>query len=597
MTVSAQDAHPYPIYNARFRLIVPLLDADGDPISPSAPDTELSQDLGTFADATNEATEIATSSGVVYVDLIATEMDTKSTTVRVQSTGAKTTIAVLNPRRLPVLRTGTAQAGAASTITLDSGASAVDDFYNGCWVNITNDSPANVRGQCRMITDYVGSTKVATVEGTWGTNPSSASTFEVLVSEWALLLDPVRGVGSPTAIPNAAAEAAGGLYTRGSGAGQINQNANGQVDTRTVAMAADVVTAAAIANGAIDAATFAAGAIDAAAIATDAIGAAELADGAITAATFAAGAIDAAAIANDAIDATAIAASAITSAKFAAGAIDAAAIANGAIDAATFAAGAIDAAALAQDAADKIVKAVSGTADSGSTTTIVDAERTEADTDYWAGSIVLMTSGPAVGQVRRISAFNAATDTITVASAFTQAVAVGNTYIILRTSALEAPGAGATDWTAGEKNQIRDALGVDGSKTAATGGQLQVIDDFIDTEVAAIKAKTDQLTFTNANKVDSSLQSAADIVAAVANKIADHILRRTYANARASSDGDALNFRSLLGAIGKLVNKWAISGATLTVYQEDDLTATAPGGTQAITATPGADPITTLDTT
>lgn len=33
-----------------------------------------------------------------------------------------------------------------------------------------------------------------------------------------------------TALPNAAAEAAGGLYTRGSGAGQINQTNNGQVD-------------------------------------------------------------------------------------------------------------------------------------------------------------------------------------------------------------------------------------------------------------------------------------------------------------------------------------------------------------------------------
>ncbi len=33
-----------------------------------------------------------------------------------------------------------------------------------------------------------------------------------------------------TALPNAAAEAAGGLYTRGTGAGQINQPANGQID-------------------------------------------------------------------------------------------------------------------------------------------------------------------------------------------------------------------------------------------------------------------------------------------------------------------------------------------------------------------------------
>jgi len=37
-----------------------------------------------------------------------------------------------------------------------------------------------------------------------------------------------------TALPNAAAEAAGGLYTRGTGAGQINQAANGMVDTNPV---------------------------------------------------------------------------------------------------------------------------------------------------------------------------------------------------------------------------------------------------------------------------------------------------------------------------------------------------------------------------
>lgn len=37
-----------------------------------------------------------------------------------------------------------------------------------------------------------------------------------------------------TALPNAAAEASGGLYTRGSGAGQINQPANGMVDVNAV---------------------------------------------------------------------------------------------------------------------------------------------------------------------------------------------------------------------------------------------------------------------------------------------------------------------------------------------------------------------------
>lgn len=88
----------------------------------------------------------------------------------------------------------------------------------------------------------------------------------------------------------------------------------------------------------------------------------------------------------------------------------------------------------------------------------------------------------------------------------------------------------------------------------------------------------------------------AEISAAGANKIADHVLRRTYANARASANGDTLNFRSLLGAVGKLVNKIAISGASLLIYQEDDTTSSAPGGTQVLTTSASADHITGADT-
>jgi hypothetical protein len=195
MSASSGDAHPFPIFNARFRVIFPIFDADGDLVIGAASlDTELSQDTGTFADATNEATEIATSSGMYYLDLVAGELDTKSTTaiVKTATAGAKTSPLILYPKRLPVIRTGTAQAGSGSTITLDSGASALDDFYNGCYVNITNNSPSNAQGQARRITDYVGSTRVATVEAAWGTNPSSASTFEILapgdtvnVAQWA----------------------------------------------------------------------------------------------------------------------------------------------------------------------------------------------------------------------------------------------------------------------------------------------------------------------------------------------------------------------------------------------------------------------------
>lgn len=55
--------------------------------------------------------------------------------------------------------------------------------------------------------------------------------------------DTTRGLAG-TALPAAAAEAAGGLYTRGTGAGQINQNANGQADARAVATGSNAINAA-----------------------------------------------------------------------------------------------------------------------------------------------------------------------------------------------------------------------------------------------------------------------------------------------------------------------------------------------------------------
>lgn len=99
-----------------------------------------------------------------------------------------------------------------------------------------------------------------------------------------------------------------------------------------------------------------------------------------------------------------------------------------------------------------------------------------------------------------------------------------------------------------------------------------------------IKAETKVIT---AAAID-----AASIAAAAGSKIADIVIRRTFANAAASSDGDTKTGRSLLGAIAKATNKWSISGATLTVYESDDSTSLF---TQTVTTTAG-NPITALDT-
>lgn len=72
----------------------------------------------------------------------------------------------------------------------------------------------------------------------------------------------------------------------------------------------------------------------------------------------------------------------------------------------------------------------SGTSDSGTTTTMVDAARTEADTDYWAGAFIRFTSGNIAGQVRKITAFTPGSDTITFQPATTQAVSTQSYEII-----------------------------------------------------------------------------------------------------------------------------------------------------------------------
>lgn len=86
------------------------------------------------------------------------------------------------------------------------------------------------------------------------------------------------------------------------------------------------------------------------------------------------------------------------------------------------AANVITAAATAADFATEVRALASGTADSGTTTTLVDAARTEGDNDWWAGQILVMTSGTLAGQARQITGFVAATDTITVYPAFTATV-------------------------------------------------------------------------------------------------------------------------------------------------------------------------------
>jgi hypothetical protein len=99
--MAASDARPVPKKDSALRIVFPIFDADGDLVTGATGlDSEISKDQGTFADCTNEATEIATSSGMYYLDITQAEMnaDCVAIIVKTSSVGAKTTPIVLYPQ-------------------------------------------------------------------------------------------------------------------------------------------------------------------------------------------------------------------------------------------------------------------------------------------------------------------------------------------------------------------------------------------------------------------------------------------------------------------------------------------------------------------
>lgn len=174
-------------------------------------------------------------------------------------------------------------------------------------------------------------------------------------------------------------------------------------------------------------------------------------------------------------------------------------------------------------------------------------------------------------------------------------------------ASIAADAIGASELAADAVAEIQSGL--------ATSSDLATLATYVDTEVAAIKAKTDNLPSDPADQsqVEAAITAAqgalsvligalndiaaADVWTALddasANRVADHVLRRSWATAAGSADGDALAFRSLLGAVAKLVNRVGIVGDTLTVYEDDDTTAL---GEQTLTSDADAEPITGVNT-
>jgi hypothetical protein len=192
--------------------------------------------------------------------------------------------------------------------------------------------------------------------------------------------------------------------------------------------------------------------------------------------------------------------------------------------------------------------------------------------------------------------------------------------ILVDTAEIGVAGAGLTavpwnaTWDAEVESEVTDALNAYDSPTNAemVARTLAAADyatatalDTVDTEVGTIKAKTDQLTFTNPNSVDATASiAAADIRAAIgmasadlddqlnalptAVENADTLLNRDMST---GADDGSTTVRTVRQALRFLRNKFSIAGGTLTVCKEDDTTAS---WTAAVTTTAG-DPVSAVD--
>jgi hypothetical protein len=118
-----------------------------------------------YGSAEGDLVTTAGATGLAYVQSDVTQVATNTT--------AASNLANMHS----VLETGTAQAGGASSITLRSGASSTADYYANQAIFIISGTGSP---QTNKITAYNGTSKVATVETAWATQPDNTSVYFVL---------------------------------------------------------------------------------------------------------------------------------------------------------------------------------------------------------------------------------------------------------------------------------------------------------------------------------------------------------------------------------------------------------------------------------
>lgn len=471
------------------------------------------------------------------------------------------------------LRTGTAQAGAAGSITLDAGAPATTNFFKNATVDIVSGTGA---GQSRYASAYNSSTKVVTVLPNWTTNPDNTSVFAVRggavvdVEVWQnttgvaailtqLLTDYSNGSNSlPAAVVTVAANA---LTASALAADAVTEIVNGvwneaQSGHTTAGTFGKFLDAQVSLAGGGSPSTIAAAVWD---LATS---------GHTTSGTFGQAAVAAGGAGDPWITPLPGSYSAGQAGYI---------LGNGV----TLAAGAISNATLAADTGLKPLR--TGTAQAGSTTTITLDAGASATAQTYRPSVVSIVSGTGAGQSRLVAFYVGATKIATVQPDWTTAPDNTSVFVV----------------TAGG---VADVQAIDGNYSVAPASLVTMATEYTGNGYLlsrVVSAANDSITAASF-AADAGTEIAAAVWASATRTLTAFAFDVTLAASQPSytpavagsamtltsgernSVADALLNRNLEGgsSAGRLVkealypsrNKWSVSGTTLTVYATNDTT-------------------------
>lgn len=515
-----------------------------------------------------------------------------------------------------VLNTTIATLASQTSFTLTSGP-AENDALNGC-VCYIHDVASSVQGGYAVISDYVGSTKTVTL--------ASGATFTAAATDNISIFPPsnVHAWNSvplltTNPLPNAAADAAGGLPI--SDAGGLDLDAMNTAAVRLTAARAQIIDDWAN-GGRLDLL------LDAIKVVTDGQGATGTG---LTAIPWnAAWDAEVQSEANDALVAFFTSAAALVDLVW-----------DEPI------AGHLTAGTAGLSEALGSAALVDSTVTGTPTTTTFDFTGGSTSNNFYKDQLVYILSGTGIGQVRPIlsSSYSGGTTTITVDEAWIVTPAASDRFAVLvshvhpksqitadidaNSTQLAAIVADTNelqgDWTNGGRlDLIIDELTTQGDTNEA---KIDIIDANVDAvladtadmqpklgtpagasisaDIAAVKSDTAAILidtnelqgdWTNGGRLDLIIDAILDdtgtsgvvLTAAERNSIADAILDRDMST---GTDSGSPSVRTVRQALRSNRNKVAISGGTMTVYKEDDTTASWT----ATIATTAGDPISSVD--